>query len=74
MYYLLVLPTSSPSAVWKAECGMDYRFACVKRLEGCCTQLCKPLDRHSSFLPQVDPGDDEAITKCEPHNQPYLQP
>ena len=42
---------------------MDYRFACVTRLEGCYTQLCKTLNRHSSFLPQVDPGDDEAIKK-----------
>ena len=56
---------------------MDYRFACVKDLEEGRTQLCKPLDRHSFFLPQVDPGDDEAIKRCEPHNQLFhgcLQP
>jgi len=55
---------------------MDYRFACVNRLqlEGCCTQLCKPLDQHSYFLPQVDsPGDDAAIKKCELHEQPCVQ-
>jgi len=70
MYYLLLSPTSSPSIPQKAECGMDYRFARVKRLEGCCTQLCKPLDQHSYFLPQVD---DAAIKKCEPHKQPRIQ-
>jgi hypothetical protein len=61
MYYLLLSPTSSPSVARKAECGMDYHFACVKDLEGCCTQLHKILDPHSFFLPQVDPGDDKAI-------------